>query len=44
MERGEEEATTGRRVASPITNSADVKARRLPTSGRQEIMGTFLIS
>jgi len=36
MERGEEEANTGRRDASPITNSADVQARRLPTSGRQE--------
>ena len=36
MERGEEEATTGRRDASPITNFADVKARRLPTSGRRK--------
>jgi len=36
MERGEEEASTGRRDAYPITNSADVKARRLPTSGRRK--------
>ncbi len=36
MERGEEEANTGRRDASPITNFADVKARRLPTSDRRK--------
>ena len=36
MERGEEEASTGRRDAFPITNFADVKARRLPTSGRRK--------
>ena len=39
MERGEEEASTGRRDAYPITNFADVKARRLPTSERRERNG-----
>ena len=36
MERGEEEAITGRRDAFRAANSADVKARRLPTSGRRK--------
>src|SRR6187402_277959 len=36
MERGEEEAHTGRCIAFPITNFDDVKARRLPTSGRRK--------
>jgi hypothetical protein len=36
MERGEEEAHAGRRVASPIAVFEDVKARRLPTSGRRK--------
>src|SRR5690349_5194872 len=36
MERGEEEANECRRVASQLTNSADVKARRLTTSDRRK--------
>src|SRR6187397_2369013 len=36
MERGEEEASTGRCIAFPITNFEDVKARRLPTSDRRK--------
>ena len=36
MERGEEEANTGRCGAYPITIFEDVKARRLPTSDRRK--------
>ena len=36
MERGEEETTLGRHNAFPITNFADVKARRFPTIDRRK--------
>ena len=36
MERGEEEANTGRRIALSAAISADIQARRLPTSGRRK--------
>ena len=42
MERGEEEAITRRRDESQSPNSADVKARGLPTSERQKLpSGSF---
>jgi len=37
MERGEEEAITGRRIESQSPISADVQARGLPTSDRQKL-------